>query len=263
MAIECYDSLKLIRTEGAFMANSIFSILILIARPAAGKSEIIQYLKQTPPDVRRQRFHVGKLDELDDFPLLWSWFEEDEILSDMEKPRLHTDNKNDFKWQYLWDLLIRRLDLEYRKRQRDLPDSLHRDATTLIEFARGKEHGGFTSAFQQFSPDILQCAAILYIQVSFAESLRKNRRRYNPQRPDSILEHGLSDEKMEKLYKEIDWDELAQGKTDGYLEIKGNSVPFVVFENEDDLTTPAGEPLGARLEERLKILWQAYQVLHA
>lgn len=245
------------------MSNSIFPILILIARPAAGKSEIIQYLKQTHPDVRRQRFHIGELDELDDFPLLWSWFEEDTILSEMGKPRLHTDDKDDFKWQYLWDLLIRRLDLEYRKRQRDLPGALHQNVTTLIEFARGKEHGGFAGAFQQFSPEILKRAAILYIQVSFAESLRKNRRRFNPLRPDSILEHGLSDEKMEALYKELDWDELAQGKTDGCLEIKGLSVPFVVFENEDDLTTPAGEPLGARLEDRLQVLWQVYQKLHA
>jgi hypothetical protein len=50
---------------------------------------------------------------------------------------------------------------------------------------------------------------------------------------------------------------------DGSLDIQGYTVPFVVFENEDDLTTPAGEPLGARLEERLNLLWQAYQNLHA
>jgi hypothetical protein len=245
------------------MPNSIFPILILIARPAAGKSEIIQYLKQTPPDVRRHRFHTGELHELDDFPMLWTWFEEDSILSEMGKPRLYTDDKDDFKWQYLWDLLIRRLDLEYRKWRRDLPDSIHQDVTTLVEFARGKEHGGFTGAFQQFSPDILKRAAILYIQVSYAESLRKNRRRYNPQRPDSILEHGLSDEKMEQLYKEVDWDELAQGNDDGCLEIKGYSVPFAVFENEDDLTTPGGEPLGTRLGARLEVLWDIYYKLHA
>jgi hypothetical protein len=116
---------------------------------------------------------------------------------------------------------------------------------------------------QNLSPEILSRAAILYIQVSFAESLRKNRLRYNPQRPDSILEHGLTDEKMEQLYKELDWAELSQGKLDGSLDIQGYTVPFVVFENEDDLTTPAGEPLGARLEERLNLLWQAYQKLHA
>jgi hypothetical protein len=245
------------------MSNQIFSTLILVARPAAGKSEIIHFLKQTPVAQRRQRFHIGELDELDDFPLLWSWFEEDQLLAEMGKPRLYTDTHGNFKWPYLWDLLIRRLVLEYGKHQRDLSPEAGSQITTLIEFARGKEHGGFKRAFQNFSPEILRRAAILYVQVSFAESLRKNRKRYNPQRPDSILEHGLSDEKMEQLYKEMDWEELSQGKSDGYLEIQGFPVPFVVFENEDDLTTPAGEPLGARLEERLNILWRTDQQLHA
>jgi hypothetical protein len=245
------------------MSHQTFPILILIARPAAGKSEIIQYLEQTPPDQRWGRFHIGELDELDDFPMLWTWFEEDTLLSEMGKPRLYTDDQDHFKWQYLWDLLIQRIALEYRKRQRDVPAGSNSARTTLIEFARGKEHGGFKAAFQNLSPEILDQAAILYIQVSYAESLRKNRRRFNPQRPDSILEHGLSDEKMEALYKELDWDELAQGKTDGCLEIQGYPLPFVVFENEDDLTTPGGEPLGARLEDRLNVLWRTYQKLHA
>jgi hypothetical protein len=254
---------QIIQVYGAVMSKQNFSILILIARPAAGKSEIIQYLKQTSIDLRQQQFHIGELDELDDFPILWSWFEEDALLSEMGKPRLYTDEKDNFKWEYLWDLLIRRLALDYRKHQRDLPAGSESHRTTLIEFARGKEHGGFKSAFQQLSPEILQNAAILYIQVSYAESLRKNRRRFNPQRPDSILEHGLSDEKMEKIYKEVDWDELAQGKKSGLLEIASHRVPFVVFENEDDLTTPGGEPLGTRLEERLNALWEIYQKLHA
>ncbi len=240
------------------MSTQNFSILILIARPAAGKSEIIHYLKHTPLDQRRQRFYIGELFEIDDFPMLWSWFEEDTLLSEMGKQRLYTDEDGNFKWHYLWDLLVRRIALEYKKHQRDMPAGSDYAVTTLIEFARGKEHGGFKAAFQSLSPQILQRAAILYIQVSYAESLRKNRRRFNPQRPDSILEHGLPEEKMEKLYKEIDWEELTQGQMQGCLEIQGYQVPFVVLENEDDLTTSGGEPLGERLEDRLSVLWRAY-----
>ena len=245
------------------MSTQNFSILILIARPAAGKSEIIHYLKQTPLDRRRQRFHIGELCEIDDFPMLWTWFEEDTLLSEMGKPRLYTDENGNFKWQYLWDLLIRRIALEYGKHQRDMPASSDAAVTTLIEFARGKEHGGFKAAFQHLSPRILQRAAILYIQVSYAESLRKNRRRFNAERPDSILEHGIPEEKMEKLYKEIDWDELTQGQMRGCLEIQGYQVPFVIFENEDDLTTPGGEALGARLEDRLSVLWRGFEKINA
>ncbi len=237
--------------------QNTFDVLMLIARPAAGKSEIIHYLKNTRPDLRQERFHIGKMDEIDDFPMLWTWFEEDDVLSQMGKPRLHTTEDCYFRWPYLWDVLIRRISLEYHKRLRDYPSS-REPVTALVEFARGVEHGGFRQAFAHLSPELLARAAILYINVSYAESLRKNRRRYNPDRPDSILEHGLSDEKMERLYAEVDWQELSQGKPDGFLAIQGMQVPFVVFENEDDVTTPGGELLGRRLEATLGRLWSLY-----
>jgi len=89
--------------------QNTFDILLLIARPAAGKSEIIDYLKRTEPETRRQRFHIGRFGEIDDFPMLWTWFEEDAILAEMGRPRLHTTPDNYFKDHYLWDLLIRRI----------------------------------------------------------------------------------------------------------------------------------------------------------
>lgn len=233
------------------MSEHIFPILILIARPAAGKSEVIHYLKQTELPERQQRFHIGRIEEIDDFPMLWTWFEEDDLLTQMGKERLHTTPDGIFRWQHLWDLLIRRISLEYTKQQRD-PDP---KATTLVEFARGKEHGGFQGAFQHLSDEILSRAAVLYVDVSWEESLRKNRRRFNPDRPDSILEHGLSDDKMEQLYREVDWSEFSGGERKGYLAVKGHKVPFVVFENNDDVTTPGGAPLGERLEARLGELW--------
>jgi hypothetical protein len=237
------------------MSNEVFAVLMLIARPAAGKSEIIHYLKNTPLEERERRFHIGKIDEIDDFPMLWTWFEEDDLLSLMGHERLHSDEQGYFKGRHLWDLLIRRIGLEYAKRQRDYPSSPE-PVTTLVEFARGTEHGGFRAAFENITPELAQRAAILYIDVSYEESLRKNRRRFNPNRPDSILEHGLSDEKIERLYRGSDWNELSGGQMEGRLAIAGSSVPFVVFPNEDDVTTPGGEPLGRRLEDRLGRLWQ-------
>ncbi|HZW04062.1 MAG TPA: hypothetical protein VFF68_09060 [Anaerolineaceae bacterium] len=236
------------------MPADIFPILILVARPAAGKSEVIHYLKNTPLADRRQRFHVGQIEEIDDFPMLWTWFEEDDLLSQMGKERLHTTPEGYFRWNHLWDLLIRRISLEYAKQQRD-PNP---DATTLVEFARGSEHGGFRSAFQHLSPEILDRAAVLYIDVPWEESLRKNRRRFNPDRPDSILEHGLSDDKMERLYREVDWAEFSGGERKGCLTVGQSRLPFVVFENHDDVTTPGGAPLGERLEARLEELWALY-----
>lgn len=239
------------------MSKTAFDVLLLLARPAAGKSEIIHYLKQTPAKERLQRFHIGIIDEIDDFPMLWTWLEEDDLLTSMGKPRLHSTPDGYFKRIHFWDLLIERICLEYRKRMRDYPSG-GGGVTTLVEFARGTQHGGFRRAFEHLSPELIQRAGVLYVKVSWEESLRKNRSRFNPSRPDSILQHGLSDEKMNRLYKVSDWDKLTGGAGQGYLSVRDYTVPFVVFENEDDVTTPAGEPLGSRLEETLGRLWQLY-----
>ena len=234
-----------------------FDILLLIARPAAGKSEIIAHLKNTPIEERVQQFHIGEFEELDDFPMLWTWFEEDAILTRLGHPRIHTDEEGNFLFDYQWDLLIERINLEYEKKIRDEQD-YHSRKTIIIEFARGTSHGGFQRAFKHLSKTIAGHLAILYLDVSWEESLRKNRARFNPDKPDSILEHGLSDIKLESLYKSSDWDEIIAGQPDN-IQIQGIPVPYIIFENEDDVTSQGGEILSSRLQDRLSKLYQKYQ----
>ena len=234
--------------------DNIFDIIILNGRPASGKSEVIDYLKKTPVEIRQRRFHIGEFDEIDDFPMLWTWFEEDAILEKiLNKPRLHSDKDGYFFWEYLWHLLIERISMEYSKRLRDKPN-FHNKYTALIEFSRGSEHGGYRAAYPHLSDEILKRAAIFYIDVSFEESLRKNRQRFNPAKPDSILEHGLPDAKLTRLYKDCDWEEF-RGNDPEFIKIKGHKVPYVVLHNEPDITTARDENLGRVLEELLNKLW--------
>ena len=233
-----------------------FDIILLIARPAAGKSEVIDYLKRLPLEERLSRFHIGRFEEIDDFPMLWTWFEEDDLLEKMGHPRLHSDSDGIFLHQYLWDVLIERMGLEYQKKLRN-NERYADEFTTIVEFSRGTEHGGYKSAFAHLAPPMLEKMAVLYIDVSWEESLRKNRKRFNPERPDSILEHGLPDQKLERLYKEIDWPQVS-GDDPRYLNIQGVRVPYAVFDNADDVTTQRGEALGERLEQTLKTLWALY-----
>lgn len=244
------------------MTSSLcFDTLLLLARPAAGKSEIIDFLKKTPPDRRLEKYHIGQMTEFDDFPILWSWFEEDAILENMGYPRLHTDSDGYFAGNHHWDVLIERLGLEYRKWLRDRRhDALCH--TAIIEFSRGSEHGGYQQAFQHLSAEVAKRCAILYVNVSWQESLRKNRKRFNPERPDSILEHGLNDEKLERLYRENDWHEISAADPE-YIEIQGFRVPYVVLENESDVTTHQGEALESRLTSCLNILWDLFQKSHS
>ncbi|MDX9863378.1 MAG: hypothetical protein RBT34_01090 [Anaerolineaceae bacterium] len=233
--------------------KNTFDTLMLLARPAAGKSEIIHYLHNTPLEERINRFHVGEFVEIDDFPMLWAWFEEDRILEEMGMKRLHSTKDEEFNDRRLWDVLIRRISLEHQKLVRDEQNT----PTIVIEFSRGSEHGGYKSAFENLSQDVLERLAILYVDVSWEESLRKNRKRFNPERPDSILEHALPDERLQRLYKEIDWEEITAPDPD-FIHIQGAEVPYVVFDNQDDVTTARGEALGNRLEEALNDLWALY-----
>jgi hypothetical protein len=234
--------------------NNIFDIIILNGRPASGKSEVIDYLKKTSVADRAKRFHIGKLDEIDDFPMLWTWFEEDAILEKlMGKPRLHSDQDGYFLWEHLWHLLIERISMDYSKRLRDR-ENYHADTTTLVEFSRGTEHGGYKAAYSHLSQEILEKAAIFYIDVPFEESLRKNRKRFNPAKPDSILEHGLPDAKLKRLYEQCDWEEF-RGSEPEFVTVKGIRVPYVVLFNEPDVTTARDENLGNVLEDLLEKLW--------
>jgi len=237
------------------MSEPFFPVLILNARPAAGKSEIIHALKTTPVEERIARFHIGPLHILDDFPMLWTWFEEDHLLETVfHQPRLHTTADGYFLTTDLWHLLIERLSLEYEKWQRDTPE----DHTVILEFSRGGEHGGYEAAYKHLSREILSLAACLYVDVTYEESLRKNRTRFNPEQPDSILEHGLPDEKLERLYREDDWSSFSSRDAQ-YLSVQGIQVPYVNFENADDITSNGGEVLYKRLEGRLGALWSLWQ----
>ncbi|MCX6062574.1 MAG: hypothetical protein NTV26_00065 [Caldiserica bacterium] len=221
-------------------------VILLIGRPAAGKSETIDFLKHLPGEKRLQEYHIAPFDELDDFLYVWQTFEDDNIREHMGLPRRDTDTNLYFLDDRIWDFFIERIDLDFRKKLARDPLFLERH-TVLMEFARGGTHG-FESAFQHLSDDVLARAAILYIDVSFEESLRKNRRRYRPEEADSILYHSLEDAKMERYYKENDWERLSEGRDDGFIAVKGRHVPFAVFHNELEKTLDP-EPLGAALRD--------------
>lgn len=230
-----------------------FEVIILTARPAAGKSEVINYLKHTDVATRSKRFHIAEFEEIDDFPFVWDTFVIDDILSRHGRPRLFTDDKLYFKDPFIWNLFIEKINVVYARKLASDPH-YHEQYTAIIEFARGGENG-IGEALSYLSDQILQRAGIVYIDVSYEESLRKNRARSRKGQEDSILFHSLPDEKMEFYYKINDWEKLTRSDPE-FISVRGIKIPYAVFKNEPDLTTAAGEPLGQALEETFGKLWQ-------
>ncbi len=236
------------------MSKNNFDVILLIGRPAAGKSEVIDFLKKTPTGERSQRFHIGEFEEVDDFVYVWETFEVDDILTRHGKKRLWSDEKYWFTDDFIWNVYIERINLAYRKKLA-ANANYHNETTTLVEFARGGENG-FAEAFSFLHEDVIKRACILYIKVNFEESFRKNKRRARPGLEDSILFHSLPDEKMEFYYKTNDWDKLT-AVDPTYIEIKGHKVPYIAFENMPEKTDDPTK-LGAELERVTSQLWKTW-----
>ena len=231
--------------------NNNFPILIITGRPAAGKSEVIDFLKKADAKERLERFHIADFEELDDFVYVWETFEIDDMLSQHGKPRIWTDEKYWFKDHFIWNLYMERINLEYRKKLARDPN-YHDKKTTLIEFARGGDDG-IHEALSFLHEDILHRVSLMYIRVSYEESVRKNQRRARKGQEDSILFHSLPNEKMDFYYKTNDWDKLA-AKDPNFIEVKGFKIPYAVFENEPEKTLDQ-KLIGQELERATKKLW--------
>lgn len=221
-----------------------FPVLIITGRPAAGKSEVIDFLKKADPKERLEKFHIADFEELDDFVYVWETFEIDDILTRHGKPRIWTDEKYWFKEHFIWNLYIERINLEYRKKLARDP-AYHDKKTVLIEFARGGENG-IMEALSFLHEDILRRASLMYIKVPYEESVRKNRRRARKGEEDSILYHSLPDEKMEFYYKTNDWEKI-EAADPHFINVRSFKVPYAVFENMPEKTLDPkliGEELG-------------------
>jgi len=232
--------------------SNIFHTIILTARPAAGKSEVIDFLKRMSPERRRAEFHVGEIVEIDDFPYIWEKFEEDKILEDSRRERIWTDKKLYFKEDWAWDFFLLKMNVAFQKHLA----AGDANKTVLFEFARGGKNG-LRHAFDIVSPEVLSRAGILYIQVSYEESVRKNRRRFKPELAHSVLFHSLPDEKMELYYKDTDWKEIAPDMQ-GTITAQGAQVPYTVMPNEPEVTDDFAK-LEPALKDALDRLWRLYR----
>jgi len=238
--------------RGKIMGKETFELIALVGRPAAGKSEVIDYLKKTPQEERVRRFHIGDFTEIDDFPYIWERFQDDDTLAALGMERMFTDEKYYFKDERIWDLFIAKIGRRAEEMRREDPSVFDR-STGILEFARGGKHA-FRNAFSRLPDEVLRRLGVVYIEVSYEESCRKNRRRARPGLEGSILHHSLPDDKMEFYYRDNDWHELAPDRSGGF-EVRGIRVPYAVLPNEPEVTDRP-EALGPALEKVFGELWR-------
>jgi len=68
------------------------------------------------------------------------------------------------------------------------------------------------------------------------------------------LEHGLPDEKLERMYKKVDWEEF-KGNDPEFISVKGHKIPYVVFNNMPEVTNDFSK-LSPVMDDCFNKLWK-------
>jgi hypothetical protein len=232
--------------------EAVFDVLLLLGRPAGGKSEFIDFMSGCPSGVRASAYHIGPFEVVDDFPMLWELFEDDDLWEALGRPRLYSrrcDGNYAVTDCGLWPFLIAKIDREVTSR------AAKPCRTTIVEFSRGGP-SGYADALSALSDGVLRRSAILYVSVSFEESWRRNIARYDQANRGGILTHSVPREEMEKTYGTDDWFDLAAERA-GTIDIRGIRVPYATMPNEPESVNPA--VLGPRYRGALGPLFEQWE----
>jgi hypothetical protein len=233
----------------------VLPLLFLLGRPASGKSELIDYMESTPVAERAGRYRIGRMRVIDDFPVLWRLFLEDDAREREGQGRCYSRRvgenycvADDRVWTLLTEALGREASAALAERDAQ--------ETVLVEFSRGRVCG-YHETLGGLLPRLGCAGAILYVDVSFEESWRRNVARYDERRKEGILTHSVPRDEMERSYAEDDWRVIAP-EASGAVDLAGCQVPFVRMGNEPELVQR--EALDRRYHaalERLYRLWAA------
>lgn len=219
-----------------------FDHLLLLGRPASGKSEFIDFMKKVPDDVRANKYHIGMFEEADDFVWIWEKFVEDDLWEKAGYNRLYSKEympgnpglapEGERLFEFCMQKFNNVITEKYLKKNK-----FYNDGTLFIEFARGRKDA-FKKALEALKPEILERAAIFFIYVTKEESWRRNVARYQEKLKHSILSHMVPKETFDYFYSEHDWLSLTDEKPNGHIQIHGLKIPFVTMNNEPESTDP-------------------------
>lgn len=202
-------------------AMSKGGFVFLLGIPGCGKSEVYNRLAE-----RFRRDGVAdSVDRLDDYPILWEYFQED-------GPKTKPTEDGGYKIldPTLWDDVLVSLDEQCR-------EAAEEGQVLFIEFARGENR----PALDNFSDDVLDRSVIVYIYCPFDEAWRRNLARYEEQGTD---DHMVSREEMEETYGDDDHEAL----------LADPPVPAVRIDNDEPRIQKLDDELDDEYDELVSLL---------
>ena len=164
------------------MQNSVFPVVLLMALPASGKSEVRNFMAHMDPEVLKQEFHIGETLQLDDFPYVHMMRRIDNELEAMDEPRIFYPGEAPFIDGRDWGTLCHLLNEDYRdlmNRVRVQPDSAARLLFDRID--RAGLAAGIPVRLGALNSEILDRLAVL-LEKEAAAMLKEKQAGY----PDSF-----------------------------------------------------------------------------
>ena len=232
---------------------------MLIGRAGAGKSELIDFLKKIPEPERLQKYNIGVFEEIDDFPWLYAMWKAEDNWEKLGRPRVLSTKRDNVYIQtdyQIFDYMILKFNDEIGEKIKEQP-SFYESHTLFIEYARGRDNA-YKNTLNYFDKNILEKTAIIYLDNTYEESMRRNTiRATDKDTKQTILHHRTPVEVMEYYYKTNDWHQITDKQPKGYLNVHGLQVPFVTVWNMPE--TLDFVELEKRYGPALKTLWELYQ----
>jgi len=114
--------------------DRLFDIVLLLALPASGKSEIRRYLASLPADVTRSDFNLGATIQIDDYPYvhLMRRISQEQVRLG-SAPAFFADDTRPFLDDRDWGTLTVLLDEDYHALKRGIPEHIEDPARWLLD----------------------------------------------------------------------------------------------------------------------------------
>jgi hypothetical protein len=166
-----------------FAMSKPIDILLLLALPASGKSEVRRFLAKLPPEKCRDDFHMGPTVQLDDYPYVHMMRRVSQHLRREKLDGVFFDSdEQPMKEPLDWGMLIELLNEDYRDlvtKNRQKPESA--GAWLLDRFDACRKRVGAKAAFGALPPAVR--AGLAKAIEAEAKDLLKNK---NDEIPDSL-----------------------------------------------------------------------------
>jgi adenylate kinase family enzyme len=197
-------------------------IVFLLGIPGCGKSELYRRLikKLEAENV------FSDFPRVDDFPKLWSIFQEDEKTGAWKRCRATEDGGYKVTDDTVWDDILK----EVNKDVVEMTNSTSDDTLIFIEFSRPNY---VHSILNNFSEEVLNQAAAIYLDVPFETCWSRNVMRHEKAVEAGTDDHLVSREEMEKTYGSDDKDILKDKLPFPVIFIKNDSTEYQDFTKLD------------------------------